>query len=96
MSGSGPSSSSPRVLILDAGAQFGAVIDRRCRELKVQADVKPLETPAYNIKVSRQPVSIGLISTRSLSLSLSFQESNYAAIIISGGPKSVYAEDAPR
>lgn len=45
---------SPRVskiLILDAGAQFGAVIDRRCRECNVESTVLPLSaTSVYDIK----------------------------------------------
>ena len=63
-----------KVLILDAGAQFGAVIDRRCRECNVDSAVLPLSsTSAYDIK----------------------KDGEFGAIIISGGPKSVYAEDAP-
>ncbi|XP_046850432.1 GMP synthase [glutamine-hydrolyzing]-like [Xenia sp. Carnegie-2017] len=39
-----------RVAILDAGAQYGKVIDRRIRELKVETDFLPLETTASVIK----------------------------------------------
>lgn len=60
----------PVVAILDAGAQYGKVIDRRIRNLAVRSDLLPLDT-AYEELV------------------------DYDAFVISGGPESVYADDAP-
>ncbi|XP_028393832.1 GMP synthase [glutamine-hydrolyzing]-like [Dendronephthya gigantea] len=42
-----------KVVILDAGAQYGKVIDRRVRELQVDTDFLPLETPASVIQKNK-------------------------------------------
>eukprot|EP00112_Aurelia_sp_Birch-Aquarium-sp1_P017724 Seg414.2 transcript_id=Seg414.2/GoldUCD/mRNA.D3Y31 product="GMP synthase" protein_id=Seg414.2/GoldUCD/D3Y31 len=67
------SSNSDTVAILDAGAQYGKVIDRRIRELCVNTIILPLETTAATLKAS-----------------------GYKAIVISGGPGSVYDPSAPQ
>ena len=61
------------VAILDAGSQFGKVIDRKIRELRVEARIMPLNTSVAVLNADPQ----------------------LKAIIISGGPSSVYAHDAP-
>lgn len=42
-----------KVAILDAGAQYGKLIDRRVRELCVDTDILPLDTAAYAITQNR-------------------------------------------
>lgn len=59
------------VAILDAGAQYSKVIDRRVRELQVESHILPLHTPVESL-------------------------APYAAVIISGGPQSVYGAEAPK
>eukprot|EP00401_Gymnodinium_catenatum_P062477 CAMPEP_0117567108 /NCGR_PEP_ID=MMETSP0784-20121206/57432_1 /TAXON_ID=39447 /ORGANISM="" /LENGTH=684 /DNA_ID=CAMNT_0005364959 /DNA_START=85 /DNA_END=2139 /DNA_ORIENTATION=+ len=61
-----------RIAILDAGAQYGKVIDRRVRELKVFSEIVPLGTPAAEL-----------------------MRDGYTGLIISGGPGSANAADAP-
>eukprot|EP01060_Flectonema_neradi_P022541 TRINITY_DN30786_c0_g1_i1.p1 TRINITY_DN30786_c0_g1~~TRINITY_DN30786_c0_g1_i1.p1 ORF type:complete len:666 (+),score=177.85 TRINITY_DN30786_c0_g1_i1:49-2046(+) len=63
---------SEKVAILDAGAQYGKVIDRRIREMKVFSEIVPLGTSIEKLKAD-----------------------GYTSIVISGGPGSCNAEDAP-
>ena len=60
-----------RVAILDAGAQYSKVIDRRLRELNVYCDILSLDCDIEELKT-------------------------YNAIVISGGPQSVYGTNAPK
>lgn len=62
-----------RVAILDAGAQYGKVIDRRIRELQCDSELLPLSTTTAD----------------------DLKSGHFSAIIISGGPASVYASEAP-
>jgi len=64
-------SSHELVAILDAGSQYGKVIDRRVRELNVETELLPITTSADSLR------------------------SKYKAVIISGGPQSVYDPSAP-
>ncbi|MBW7943949.1 glutamine-hydrolyzing GMP synthase [Patescibacteria group bacterium] len=65
-----PSPTHTKVAILDAGAQYGKVIDRRVRELGIESELLPFDTPSSQLQ-------------------------KYAAIILSGGPESVYSPKAP-
>eukprot|EP00053_Salpingoeca_punica_P013825 m.125252 g.125252 ORF g.125252 m.125252 type:complete len:665 (-) comp16314_c1_seq3:1229-3223(-) len=61
------------IAILDAGSQFGKLIDRTVRQLNVATELLPFNTPA----------------------SLLLQR-GYKGVILSGGPNSVYASNAPQ
>ncbi len=60
------------VLVVDFGAQYGQLIARRVRDLRVYSEIVPCDITADEVRAL-----------------------NPAAIILSGGPASVYAEDAP-
>lgn len=62
------------VAILDAGSQFGKVIDRKVRELHVETKILPLDTATAVLR----------------------DDKDLKAVIISGGPSSVYGADAPK
>ena len=61
------------VIVLDFGAQYGQLIARRVRDLRVYSEVVPCDISAREVRALAP-----------------------AAIILSGGPASVYAEDAPK
>ena len=61
-----------KVAILDFGAQYGKLIDRRVRECEVYSELLPLSTPLSELL-----------------------DKGFKAVIISGGPNSVYVPDAP-
>jgi GMP synthase (glutamine-hydrolysing) len=72
--GSGTSATEPdSIIVLDFGSQFAQLIARRVRELNVDSELLPHDTPWAEIE-RRTP----------------------KAIILSGGPMSVYDEGAPR
>ena len=61
-----------KVIVVDFGAQYGQLIARRVRDLRVYSEIVPCDVTADEVR-----------------------EMAPAAIILSGGPASVYAHDAP-
>ena len=60
-----------KLAILDAGSQYGKLIDRKVRELNVESEILAIDVPINALR-------------------------GYKAVIISGGPESVYDIAAPR
>lgn len=61
-----------KIALLDCGAQYTKVIDRRVRELNVATEIFPVDVKATELG------------------------DGFAGIILSGGPNSVYEENAPQ
>lgn len=61
-----------KVVVLDFGAQYGQLIARRIRDLRVYSEIVPCDISADDLS------AVGP-----------------SAIVLSGGPASVYADDAP-
>lgn len=61
-----------KVIVLDFGAQYGQLIARRIRDLRVYSEIVPCDITAEEVSQIKP-----------------------SAIVLSGGPASVYAEDAP-
>ena len=69
---SSSATSDQKVIVVDFGAQYGPLIARRVRDLRVYSEIVPCDVTADEVR-----------------------EMAPAAIILSGGPASVYAHDAP-
>jgi GMP synthase (glutamine-hydrolysing) len=68
-----PNDPAQKVIVMDFGAQYGQLIARRIRDLKVYSEIVPCDISAAELSALSP-----------------------SAIILSGGPASVYAQDAPR
>lgn len=67
-----PTKNIEKIALLDCGAQYTKVIDRRVRESNVDTEIFPVDIPAAELK------------------------KEFAGIILSGGPNSVYEPGAPQ
>jgi len=84
------------VAILDAGSQYGKVIDRRIRELNIKSIFLPLNTSADTIKSKYPNVKGIFIYTKKKKSKNTAPTPSTTALVISGGPESVYAPNAPK